>query len=153
MILKQVQVVHIRCVTLSLACNLVLFSDFTWHGNLRKSWAVIDQSNSHARQTWSCTLTVWYVCSLLEGLLEKRNCNHILSNCSKGMAKKNYNGSAYLQTLTHFVEISSITELSDEVQRLKLRNNQVSKLSGNRLNSWILLISLQKKKTKFPDIW
>jgi hypothetical protein len=28
--------------------------------------------------------------------------------------------------LTEFVEISSVTELAEEVQRLKLRNNQVT---------------------------
>jgi cell division protein FtsB len=45
-------------------------------------------------------------------------------------------GSAYLQTLdTCFLKICSITELADEVQRLKLRNNQleqqISALSKN----------------------
>lgn len=33
--------------------------------------------------------------------------------------------------LTRFVKNSSVTELVDEVQRLKLRNNQVTDLSAN----------------------
>jgi len=111
----------------------------------RKSWAVIDQSkhlccvcNSHVKQTWSnlCgtksgTLSVWSIRSLLEGLSERRNCSHMLSSCSEGM-KNCDNGSAYLQTLDtiFFLKLCSITELADEVQRLKLRNNQVTKLSA-----------------------
>ena len=111
----------------------------------RKSWAVIDQSkhlccvcNSHVKQTWSnlCgtksgTLSVWSIRSLLEGLSERRNCSRMLSNCSEGMTNCD-NGSAYLQTLDtiFFLKLCSITELADEVQRLKLQNNQVTELSA-----------------------
>jgi hypothetical protein len=35
------------------------------------------------------------------------------------------NSSAYFQTTDKFVEIYSVTELAEEVQRLKLQNNKV----------------------------
>jgi hypothetical protein len=145
MILKQVQVFHIRCVTLSVAfnhpfCFHVLLDMWTLE---RAEHSLISQNTYDVsvilvlskHEVILCgtnrgTLSVWSIRSLLEGLSEKRNCSRMLSNCSEGM-KNCDNGSAYLQTLdTCFLKICSITELTDEVQRLKLRNNQVTELSA-----------------------
>lgn len=142
MILKQVQVFHIRCVTLSVAFN----HPFCFHVLLymwtleRAEQSLVSQNTYDVSVilvlskhevilcgTKSGTLSVWSICSLLEGLSEKRNCSRMLSNCSEGM-KNCDNGSAYLQTL----DTCFLKNLQYHRTRWRSSKIEAPKQSGNR---------------------
>ncbi|KAL6909806.1 hypothetical protein ACP4OV_001465 [Aristida adscensionis] len=76
--------------------------------------AILDATKFYAKDASDASMAGSSQC-LLEHLLETRNCSHMLSICSKE---------------THdyaFPEISSVNELTEEVQRLKFRNNQLER--------------------------
>lgn len=66
-----------------------------------------------------------YMFSHLDRLPERRDWSRMSSNYSEGILPFSEWSSVFKDT-TEFVKICSVTELAEEVQRLKLRNNQVN---------------------------
>ena len=83
----------------------------------------------------------WWTC-------QRKGFAFICSPIAAKVWKNCDDGSAYFQKIDTFVEISSVNELAEEVQRLKLQNNQVLIFLQYIFNTCISFISSAKTEPR-----